>query len=205
MVRTGSLFIGYLRFLIQIRLRKCRGGQLRLIIGSSGTYHAGWISTEESWLDISNSSDWEKYFAPGEIDAIVAEHVFEHIEVSLIQQSLHNIYKYLRPGGYVRIAVPDGYHPSEKYIRQVMPGGTGPGAMDHKSLFTHTSLAAPLTQTGFELIFLEYFDINRKFHKHSWNPKDGLIHRSLEFDKRNLFGTNNYSSIIVDATKPKVT
>lgn len=34
----------------------------------------------------------------------------------------------LKPGGYVRVAVPDGFHPDPAYIEMGRPGGYGTGS-----------------------------------------------------------------------------
>jgi len=45
----------------------------------------------------------------------------------------------------LRVAVPDGFHPNPGYIERVKPGGTGPGAGDHKILYTYRTLSAILS------------------------------------------------------------
>ena len=86
----------------------------------------------------------------------------------------------------------------------VHPSGnsTGPGATDHKSYYTYESLGSMLTQAGFGVEWLEYFDSNGNFQAVDWSPADGMIHRSRRFDERNRAGPLRYTSLIVDARKP---
>jgi predicted SAM-dependent methyltransferase len=109
----------------------------------------------------------------------------------------------LEPGGYVRIAVPDGNHPSPEYIENVRPGGIGSGAQDHKVLYTYATLNELFTSQGFVVNGLEYFDDSGDFITNQWKNEDGLIHRSFLNDERNRDGVNKYSSIIIDAFKPR--
>jgi len=107
--------------------------------------------------------------------------------------------RFLRPGGYLRIAVPDGNNPDRDYIDQVRPGGIGPGAADHKILYDHTLLSRTLRGAGFEVQLLEYFDADGHFLSVPWDPGAGMIHRSCRYDERNRDGKLNYTSLIIDA------
>jgi len=97
--------------------------------------------------------------------------------------------------------VPDALHPDPQYREQTRPGGSGPGATDHKVHYTHESLSALLHSAGFKVELLEYFDAAGNFHATEWAPADGMIHRSRRFDERNRGGTLRYTSLIVDAHK----
>jgi predicted SAM-dependent methyltransferase len=110
-------------------------------------------------------------------------------------------YQFLKPGGYLRLAVPDGFHPDDAYIRSVEPGGTGAGATDHKVLYNHETLTNMLQTIGFDVQLLEYFDSNGEFHCNEWGPEEGMIRRSIRFDKRNENGSPTYTSLIVDCRK----
>jgi len=56
---------------------------------------------------------------------------------------------YLKPGGVLRLAVPDGLNPSAEYIEHVRPGVRGPGASDHKILYTFKVMKERLERAGF--------------------------------------------------------
>ena len=101
----------------------------------------------------------------------------------------------------MRIAVPDGFHPDPAYITHVKPGGTGPGADDHKILDTYKSLQDILIQAGYKVELLEYFDEFRVFHQNDWDPKEGYVRRSKKINQRDIRDKLDYSSLIVDAIK----
>lgn len=188
-----------LKFKVAQRLRK--GEKVRVVLGSGGLYETGWIATDIDVLNVLRLEDWQYFFRPGVVDALLAEHVWEHLtpEDGLI--AARNCYKYLKPGGYFRIAVPDGFHPSAEYIDCVRPGGIGAGAKDHKILYNFRSLESIFVHAGFKIDFLEYFDEKRTFHYKEWAPQNGMIYRSKRFDERNQGGLINYTSLILDAEK----
>ena len=117
-------------------------------------------------------------------------------------QANANCYEFLRPGGRLRIAVPDGFHPELGYIEYVRPGGTGIGADDHKVLYNDHSLKKLLEKAGFFVYLLEYWDEHGNFHFKEWSSKDGHIRRSKRYDPRNQNGSLTYTSLIADAIKP---
>lgn len=175
---------------------------LKIVVGSSDVYQDGWIPTEIDFLNMLNTSDWDNFFKPNSIKAIIAEHVWEHLTPEQGFIAAVNCFKYLRTGGHLRIAVPDGYNPKQEYINYVKPGGSGAGADDHKILYTYLSMSEMLKRAGFTVKPLEYFDENGIFHNLLWSPEDGMVWRSKENDKRNINGELNYTSLIVDAIKP---
>ena len=174
---------------------------LKIVVGSSDVYQDGWIPTEIDFLNMLHTSDWETFFTPDSIEAIIAEHVWEHLTPEQGYVAAYNCFKYLKPGGYLRIAVPDGFNPKEEYINYVKPGGTGAGADDHKLLYTYRSMTDMLQRAGFTVKPLEYFDDDGTFHQETWDTKDGMVWRSKDHDQRNKNGELNYTSLIVDAIK----
>jgi predicted SAM-dependent methyltransferase len=176
--------------------------QRRIIIGSSGTRFDGWVSTDRQVLDLLCEGTWEQYFLPGTLDALLAEHVWEHLSASDALQSAATCYRFLTSGGYLRIAVPDGFNPNSSYIDEVRPGGSGPGADDHKILYNYSSLTDLFTRVGFKVRLYEYFDEKGKFHYQDWDSAEGMIQRSKRFDRRNSAGILAYTSIVMDAIKP---
>ena len=188
-----------LRFRVNFKIS--RNMPINLIIGSGGIKYPDWISTDKSLLDITSNQEWSYYFKRESVDKILAEHLFEHLSTDDRNKALKNILFFLKPNGIIRIAVPDGYFPDPDYINQVKPGGYGPGADDHKFLYTYHSLGRILTDFGFNLSFLEYYDENMRFHYNEWNPNEGMIRRSVRFDERNQTGEIRYTSLIIDASK----
>lgn len=175
---------------------------LKIILGASGVYQSGWVPLDEEQMDIVVPENWDKLFRENSVSAFLAEHVWEHLTLEEGKTALQKIYLVLKQGGYVRIAVPDGFHCDTDYVETVKPGGTGDGSEDHKVLFNYIIMKELLKESGFQSIhFLEYFDENKTFHSTEWNTDDGMIHRSVRFDERNKNGQLNYTSLIVDAFK----
>ena len=169
---------------------------LKIVIGASSIYQKGWVPTEEKFLDILEDSNWQKFFEPESIDAIMAEHVWEHISEEGGLLGAINAYKYLRKGGYMRIAVPDGLNPDQAYHDYITPPSLG-----HRVLYNYKNLTETFTKAGFKVKLLEYYDENHVFHYNHWSANDGLISRSLRFDKANQNNKTVISSVIIDAIK----
>jgi predicted SAM-dependent methyltransferase len=181
--------------------RRIRTNPLRLVIGASGKYEAGWVPSDVAFLNLLNDDHWEACFEEASIDAMLAEHVWEHLTVDEGLVAARRCFRYLKPGGHLRVAVPDGFHPEAEYIDRVKPGGNGPGADDHKVLYNHSTFAKIFEKAGFEVSLLEYFSSSGEFKFADWSPEDGKINRSSRFDKRNCNGVLKYTSIILDARK----
>ncbi|MCD4762208.1 hypothetical protein K8R32_04600 [bacterium] len=179
------------------------GRELKIVIGASAITQEGWISTEEDFLNIIKEKDWDFLFNKSSIAALLAEHVWEHLSKNGGEKALKNCFQYLKPGGYLRIAVPDGFNPDQGYIDSVKPGGHGAGAESHKILFNYKSLSELLEFCGFTPELLEFFNEKREFVRRTWKENDGLIRRSRDYDKRNTSKKLNFSSLIIDAKKIK--
>lgn len=177
-----------------------RSDELKIVVGSSGVYEKGWIPTDQPYLDLLDRAHWQSAFGEKKIKVILAEHVFEHLTKEQTLKALKICHEFLAPKGWIRIAVPDGWHPDPDYIDYVKPGGSGEGSDDHKVLYTIDSLKDVLRQAGFNPAPLEYFDKAGTFHKETWTPEDGMIHRSAEHDERNR-DSLAYTSIIIDGVK----
>jgi predicted SAM-dependent methyltransferase len=175
---------------------------LRIVVGAGGLFDPGWIPTDVDVLDILDDAHWRRLFRESSIDAILAEHVWEHLTAEQGLCAARNCYRFLRPGGYLRVAVPDGFHPDPNYIEGVRPGGNGAGAHDHKLLYNHESFRHLFESAGFHVEPLEYFDAAGQFHAIDWDPALGKIDRSRRFDDRNRDGRLVYTSIILDTRKP---
>jgi predicted SAM-dependent methyltransferase len=174
---------------------------LRLIIGASATTMNGWISTEYPIVDIADASNLFNWFRAGSVTAMLAEHVWEHLTAEQARIAANHAYKLLKPGGYIRIAVPDGNHPDQGYICDVMPGGSGPGAIDHKVLYNIETLTRLFEACGFQVKPLEWFDNDGIFHEQPWDVGDGMIIRSRRYDPRNIERPLSFTSLIIDAHK----
>jgi predicted SAM-dependent methyltransferase len=179
----------------------------RLVIGASAQYDPGWIPTEKDFLNLLHPRDWDQFFPPNSVAALLAEHVWEHLTPDEARTAADTCFTYLRPGGYLRIAIPDGLHPDPVYIGLVGVKGQVPdqhGVLapnDHKVLYTYRTAQALFEGAGFKVELLEYFDEDGTFHEREWREQDGTIRRSRRLDRRNQGGGLVYTSIILDAVK----
>ncbi len=185
------------------RLRAhCRSSRpLRVVLGAGGVAEPGWVITDIDLLNIASERDWRRIFSTESIDVLLAEHVWEHLEADASRRAARNCFAFLREGGYLRAAVPDGLHPDPDYRNWVRPGGNGPGADDHKIVYDYRSFAALFRDCGFRVELLEYFDETGSFVFRPWSLEGGRIRRSSRFDTRNDSRAFAYTSVILDAIK----
>ncbi|MGV7930862.1 MAG: hypothetical protein AB2L13_18510 [Spirochaetota bacterium] len=192
-----------IKFIKIFKLKKLQKSQdLRIVVGSGGICEDGWIGTDIDVLNVIKENDWKLLFEKNSIYAILAEHVWEHLTLQEGRIAARICYNYLKNGGYIRLAVPDGLNPDGNYINNVKPGGNGQGASDHKILYTYHTIQDVFLSAGFKVKLLEYYTENGNFYYEQWNPEDGKIIRSKRFDPRNTDSIMKYNSIILDAIKP---
>ncbi|HEV8069019.1 MAG TPA: methyltransferase domain-containing protein [Planctomycetaceae bacterium] len=194
--------LGVYRDVRNLKKRVRQSSPLRIVVGAGGLYDLGWIPTDVDVLDILDDAHWRRLFRENSIDAILAEHVWEHLTAEQGLRAAQNCNRFLRPGGYLRAAVPDGFHPDPTYLERVRPGGSGAGAQDHKLLYNHETFRQLFESAGFQVEPLEYFDSAGQFYAANWDPALGKIDRSQRFDERNKQGQLVYTSVILDARKP---
>ena len=183
----------------QLRNRIQQAEPCKVVIGGGdGMHDKDWIVTNIEELDVENEDDFEFFFGDKRADNFLSSHVHEHLKNP--NKANNNLFKYLKVGGKLRIAVPDGNFPDENYINEVKVGGTGAGSDDHKTLWNYETLLDSCTNAGFKCEGIEYW-FDGKFTKKDWSNKDGFIGRSAEYDERNINGELKYTSLIIDAIK----
>lgn len=187
-------------FRVKLRYYFYKYNKIKLVVGGAGTKFNGWITTDIDILDITSSNNWNKFFKINTVSNILAEHVWEHLTKEESKKALANCFKFLKMGGRLRIAVPDGNFPDKHYIDYVKPGGYGAGSDDHKILYNYETLGDELERSGFIIQLVEWFDENGRFFKNQWSTEEGFIHRSFEFDERNK-NELKYTSLIIDGVK----
>jgi predicted SAM-dependent methyltransferase len=181
-------------------------GGLRVIIGASSQEYPGWLRTQQAELDLTRRADWEARFRPASIDRLLLEHVWEHLTWAEAAIAASICFEYLAPGGFLRCAVPDGFFPNPAYQRLVQVGGPGPAdhpAASHKVVYDYRTLPLIFTADGFDVRLLEWWDEAGVFHTEPWDEREGFVYRSARFDHRNADGRLGFTSLIVDARKPR--
>jgi predicted SAM-dependent methyltransferase len=176
--------------------------RIRLAIGSESHCSEAWIPAENDQLDLVNPASWSSFFQKSSVDAILAEHVWEHLSEQDGKTAARNCFQFLRPGGYLRVAVPDGFHPSQQRQTLRRAGGNEIGAGGHGQLYNHHSFAEAFLAVGFQVQLIEFFDQEGVFHSNHWDVSKGLVKRSLLFDERNIAQPFAYTSLVLDAVKP---
>ena len=180
--------------------------QIKIIVGAAETYQNGWYSTNENWLDITKADDWNSVFKGKCIlTNALAEHVFEHLTYQECQIALKNINRHMKAGGLIRIAVPDGNHPNEEYLRHVGINGIGDDAADHKQLLTAEILQKLLKDSGFEPSVIEGYDEGGRLVQKAYSPEDGFVQRSRTnpeaHDLKRWDFVDACTSLIIDGIK----
>jgi predicted SAM-dependent methyltransferase len=168
----------------------------RIVIGASGVCDPGWVATDYVEFDLLRPDSWERYVLPDSIDALLAEHVWERLTLDEGRRAAALCYRFLKRGGYIRVAVPDGCLPDPAYQDYIKVGGSRGGEIGgHQVVYTYRDLVRVFDSAGFTVRLLEYHDESGIFHRRDWRPEDGMIHRSGRFDER------GHVSIILDAIK----
>jgi len=187
---------------VKLRAAVTNASEIKLVVGASNHTPPGWLYSDIDILDIRNEQDWRRFFIPASVDAVLAEHVIEHLEAFEGNEALKNCSLFLKPGGYMRIAVPDGYHPDPVYLDHADPQGSDSAVHGHKVFYNVDSLSQMVRKTGLIPEPLEWFDANHHFHFRDWSPEHGMVRRSSRFDTRNENAPLSYTSLIIDARKP---
>lgn len=186
---------------------------LRVIVGAGAVHRDGWVSLQRADLAVENSAQWARLFRPNSIDAILTEHTLEHLTVDEALSAVRNFHCYLKTNGYVRCAVPDGFHSSPAYLNWVAPGSDGERWLnnfrsddepEHKILWNYFSLSQLFQSQGFAVVLREWFDEYGQFNKNAWNSSDGYIRRCQGCPWSNVLSFvvgAPYTSLLVDAIK----
>ena len=179
---------------------------LKVVIGAGQFINnPGWKHTNEEELNLLDESTWQNSFDKNSLTAILAEHVWEHLTYEEGLEAAKICFRYLKPNGYIRCAVPDGYFQDESYQNIVKIGGPGPKehpAASHKIVHNYKKLTKMFETAGFKVNLLEYCDEEGIFHQNDWDGLDGVVFRSKKYDPRNQGDKLVFPSLIIDAVKP---
>ena len=181
-----------------LRKQFSNANPLRVILGAGPITFDGWFQTDKELLDVTSPEDWSILFKPESIDYVMSEHMLEHLSEDEARIAATECYRYLKPGGLFRVAVPDGFRRDAAYVKEAAPPNDG-----HKVFYNVNTLTALLEGVGFKTTPLEYFDAAEQFRAITWDEKDGMIRRSARFDTQQDFKRDGlfYTSLIIDARK----
>lgn len=135
----------------------------RLHIGSGKVYLPGWTN-----VDLFSNAKADLYcdmlrlpFDPESFDLVYSSHVLEHTHRHTVLAVLHQWRSLLKPGGILRLAVPDFdavaryylCHPDKLHLLQgLLYGGQDAPLNEHHIAFNRHTLTTYLHQVGFEII-----------------------------------------------------
>jgi predicted SAM-dependent methyltransferase len=153
--------------------------KIRVIVGATKSDISDWISFDQAWLDILEENQWRMYFRPSTIHNIVAEHVWEHLTPTEATEATKLCFRFLKPKGRLRIAVPDTLHVS-RYLRDLVgKEGSLSHYHQHKVDYNYRTLEKLLRACGFQTTLLDWWDEEGNFHSDYSNDGEGYIMRSF--------------------------
>lgn len=171
--------------------------RVKINVGAGGKDFDGWLSLEKSQLDITSRSDWESLFETHTIQNVLMEHVAEHLYYEDFLKFLLIVKPYLKENAVIRVAVPDGNHPSA-YVRELTGvNGTEPGGDDHKYFYKISDMYEISKSTGYLLKCIEYFTSEGVFMGGGQSFDNGYISRcSKNYTGRFTTSQEEYNKMI---------
>jgi len=177
--------------------------EIKLHVGCGERYIPGFIHIDVRkfpHVDYVTSVDKLDMFKDNSVDLIYTCHVLEHFRRNQIENVLKEWYRVLKPGGTLRIAVPDFEKLVEVYLntknlqlilgplvgRQDYPENT------HYIVFDYLSLSKFLEKVGFknihkydwrETIHKDYDDFSQAYIPHMDKERGVLISLNVEAEK----------------------
>lgn len=170
---------------------------LKINVGAGGKKYEGWISLEKKDLDITSAKEWCDLFHEYKIKNILMEHVAEHLYYEDFIKFLLIVKPYLKENAVIRVAVPDGNHPST-YVRELTGvNGTEPGGDDHKYFYKISDMYEIAKNLNYSLKSIEYFTLEGYFISNKPSFEDGYISRcSQNYLGRFTTSKEEYSKMI---------
>jgi len=106
------------------KLQARSGEPLRLHLGCGSAYKEGWVNIDLAGTRVDLPWDLRRPlpFASGSIDAIFHEHLLEHLTYAQGLELHQRCRLLLRPGGVLRIGVPDAGAALRSYAAPEPPG-----------------------------------------------------------------------------------
>ncbi|MGV3723054.1 MAG: class I SAM-dependent methyltransferase [Actinomycetota bacterium] len=129
-----------------VAARLAGSGPVKLHLGCGESPKPGWVNVDLVGLptDLAWNLDRSLPFADCTVDAIFHEHVLEHLELDRGLAMVRECFRVLKPGGLLRIGVPDARKYIESYcesshsfLRSVRPGRPTPLLALQEEFYSH--------------------------------------------------------------------
>lgn len=133
--------------------RQCEPIPIRLNIGAGGTVIPGFTAIDRRFGTEAYPLD----YPDNSVEEIRCVHMLEHLSFKEVPEALREWHRVLKPGGRLRISVPDvdrvcRMTETDPYWRFYLMGGQTDANDFHKSAFDGATLAAYLEQHGFDRV-----------------------------------------------------
>jgi predicted SAM-dependent methyltransferase len=184
-----------------------------IYVGSSGIRQPGFVSYPFDELDITQPAHFQRIICRDSVDTFFSEHTLEHIPLNQYSTIFGLFLQYLKPGGFVRIAIPtysDLHRPSEVDKRY-----------GHVGIVSAPVLEREMQSAGFTNVTIleqvHFTNGQRKgFTSKLWDECEGRVRRSFRHDQRNaqylkeryaafaMVGNNDINDVINSTDFPSV-
>jgi predicted SAM-dependent methyltransferase len=159
-------------------LNMAQSTPLRLHLGSGRSPKSGWVNLDLFGDPVDLAWDLRRRLPlkEGSVDTIFQEHLLEHFTLEKGLALTRECYRVLKPGGVLRVGVPD----AKAYARAYVRGGGGPIASvrpgrptrllalqevfyrhGHRTMYDFDTLALVCNAAGFETVELRRFGDSR--------------------------------------------
>lgn len=163
---------------------------IRLNLGGYGDCHPAEHYEGFVAVDLIETSEWtvahdltQPFPLPdGSVTQILSEHCLEHLPEDQLPRLLDECHRVLRPGGWMRFAVPDYGAPRNARFRE---RGHDPGHLDHLNFPTYESLLAVVARSAFEKAEFHQYWSGGTFVDSSIEYDRGWVKRTKDNDHRN--------------------
>jgi SAM-dependent methyltransferase len=131
------------------RISRGHQSDLRLHLGSGGEHKIGWVNIDLLGDPVEIAWNLAKPLplASGSVAAVFHEHLLEHLPLQAGDLLMRECYRVLRPGGILRVGVPDAgrliraYGGDQQYLDALHPGSPTPMLAVQELFYWHRHCA----------------------------------------------------------------
>ena len=134
---------------------------IRLDIGCGPTVEDGWIGVDPAGDGeaVDRSPAWDLPYEDGTVDKIRCHHALEHFPPEMLDETMAEWLRVLKPGGTVDVSVPDAAyvlqylidHPTDPWATIMVFGRKGYPGDEHRTAWDRRRLENLFEFSGFEI------------------------------------------------------